>query len=405
MTRYGLSSDDIVILRDGRPFGESGVFGGTALDWPMPQTLAGMCRSSLGFGRSKDFFANKRNLEKILAIGLKRILPYVSGGDGREFLLPTPADLVFVAKSEDGNETEGHKVHPLRYAGLSPGEGTDLNSELWLYPLLNMKGKPTPSPRFLRWDLAGKYLADSIPSEGGDTDMDRDAVTGPVKEFRVHTAIDPCSRSVDEGRLYAESGIYLKAAGKTGPAPETGDPLAEYRFKRQDDIVVSFELEGTEPDEKLDASLYLGGERKRVDAFVADSMPFPQLPNYLENQRFLKLLLITHGDFGSWAPPWLLPGGDVSNIQWTREPLSGIEVRLRSAVVKGWDPVSGWDYAKRTRKAFRKLARPGSVYVVELKNPAESEALAKALWGNSLCPAGSQSERDGFGQTLIAKTR
>lgn len=410
MTRYALSSEDVIILRDGRPFGDTGVFGGTALDWPLPQTLAGMCRSSLGFGRSEKYFAEQSNIERILTVGIKRILPGINMGALQEFLLPTPADLVLTEKTTektDDEQAEGkRRIHPLSYKELADGEGTDLNAPLWLYPTLNpgIKDKPSPSPRFLRWDLAEAYLGGRLPADGKDIDLNTHTIVNPVRDFRIHSAIDPASRSVDEGRLYAESGIYLKCVSKKyGEMAESNTSLSDYGSPYQGDLMITFELEGAEPDEALPASMYLGGERRRVDVTAGPALPFPECPDFLENQTFLKLVLITHGDFETWVPDWLAPGGNTSP-PWVTEPRSGVELRLRSAAVNGWDPASGWDYATKKQKTFRKLVRPGSVYVVELKNPAEAGVLAKSLWGQSICPANCRAEKDGYGQVLIAKT-
>jgi CRISPR-associated protein Cmr3 len=79
-----------------------------------------------------------------------------------------------------------------------------------------------------------------------------------------------------------------------------------------------------------------------------------------------------------------------------------VEIKLRSAVITGWDPCSGWDYEIRKPKPFRKLAKPGSVYLVELKNPEESLKLIGALHGESICSEGSTGEKDGYGQVIIA---
>ena len=46
MLSYNITSEDSIILRDGKPFG-NGEFGGTSLNWPLPQTLSGMVRTSV----------------------------------------------------------------------------------------------------------------------------------------------------------------------------------------------------------------------------------------------------------------------------------------------------------------------------------------------------------------------
>ena len=69
-------------------------------------------------------------------------------------------------------------------------------------------------------------------------------------------------------------------------------------------------------------------------------------------------------------------------------------------MIQGWDAVSGWDYVTRKPKAMKKLARPGSVYIIEVQNQSESEAIARHFWGSSLC-AEVVSVRNGYGLCLV----
>ncbi len=391
MTRYALSSSEVLVLRDGRPFGEVGTFGGTSLPWPLPQTIAGMCRTAVGFSRATAYFDRKEHCEAVLSLGLEKIVAVLVTGSGRKPLLPTPADLVFTAETAP-------MAHCLDYAPVREGEGTDLDAPHWLYPTIHFQGKPAPAPLFVHSELARQYLLGEISPQGVPVHHAAQTVGGPVRDFRIHTAIDPRSFSVDEGRLYAESGIYLtaQAIGDIG-FENTGDPghLGE--------LEIEFHVTGLEPEEKLSSSLYLGGERRRVDLAPVEKEVCFQPPDSLDHQEFLKLVLTTHGDFGGWVPGWLLPQGHISTGSWVEEPTTSIQVRLRSAVVMGWDPLSGWDQAVKKPKAFRKLVKPGSVYLIELKDPARSGELARALWGSSLCSSESQAHRDGFGQMIVAK--
>lgn len=399
MKRYVLTSEDMLVLRDGRPFGDAGVFGGTALDWPLPQTIAGMCRTALGFQRDANFFADPDRTREVLSIGLGQLLPHGMSDSGPEFLLPTPADMIF-------SDEEHKRAHLLRFSQLRDGEGSDVAHADWLYPMLDMKEKPARAPKFLRQQLALQYLDAKIPENGQLMD-EADVVTTPVMDTRIHTAIDPGSRSVREGQLFAESSMYLVAETDDGRRsqnrfrlPDTGATCAGSHLR----LSIGFGLTGLKDDETPPRSMYCGGERRRVDVVSSDVCTYPAPGDGLENLRFLKLLLTTHGDFGGWAPEWLVPEGKVGACDWVTEPLSGVRLCLRSAVLSGWDGVSGWDYAVKKPKAFRKLVRPGSLYLVELENPADSALLVEKLWGRSLCEEQSQQDHDGYGQVIIAKT-
>ncbi|TWI62865.1 CRISPR-associated protein Cmr3 [Desulfobotulus alkaliphilus] len=411
MTRYMLSSKELLILRDGRPFGDAGSFGGTGLAWPLPQTLAGMCRTALVLAGPEDAFENKENLDALLDVSMEKILPCLIE-EGRtieeaEILLPFPADLLCL--EEDDGKKKKICLYPLTYSSHAETEGTDWNDPDWLYPGLSSKGKPQTPPGFLRKKLAQDYLAGSIEVKGRDLDKDTETIDGPVKDIRIHVALDPATRAADEGRLYGESGIYLKAVKARKESGKTTDEKAlPGKMPRPEpigDMGISFSLKGLKPEEKVPGVLYLGGERKRVDLFPVKQETFPEPHAVCENQKFLKLILITHGDFGGWAPEWLAKQTETGAFAWVKEPRSGIEIRLRSAVVTGWEPVSGWDLKEKKPKAFRKLVRPGAVYLVELKTPSESLSLAQALWGQSLCLPESRGEKDGYGQVLVGAAK
>lgn len=398
MSNYKISSDDLIILRDGRPFGEAGIYGGTSLSWPYPQTIAGMCRSAVGFNTSPDFFKDKvNNIPKILKVGIANIIPLLSSVQD-EYLLPTPADLVFF-------DQEGRKVHALSYNSLQDGEGTDICCHHWLYPTLETDYKPVSKPGFIRMNFAQQYLNGELEICTDVQDEDSDFVTGPVLETRVHSAIDDDSGTVEEGKLFAESGFYLAAPKRSGTISLKAEHLASGQVERSilGDIKISFSLSGLGGNMSMPESAYLGGERRRVTVEKCEISSYPEPPVIDGTERFLKLLLTTHGDFGTWAPQWLVPDGDESRCDWVTEPRSGVRLRLRSAVLSGWDPVSGWDYAIRKPKAFRKLVCPGSVYLVELEDPSQAGKLIDAIWGKSICDPGSQSDLDGYGQVVVAK--
>ncbi|WP_027180398.1 type III-B CRISPR module-associated Cmr3 family protein [Maridesulfovibrio bastinii] len=397
MSRYCISSDDLIILRDGRPFGAAGIFGGNSLDWPYPQTLAGMCRSAIGLNCCSDYFSHKSNLEQILKVSLDRVLPLLCS-DHDEFLLPIPADIIFCGEKQ-------RQAHVLSYKSMGKGEGTDVKCPHWLYPTIATEEKAATRPKFMRQQFANDYLTGSLGISKEIHDEDADFVSGPILETRIHTAIDPKTGSADEGKLFAESGLYLKAP-KHGHSFDRFEILLPFGENEQGilgDIKISFDLSGLTEDMEMPEFAYLGGERRRV--LVEKDCP-PQFPEPIKTDgtdRFLKLLLTTHGDFGSWAPQWLVPDGDESRCDWVTEPRSGVKLRLRSAVLSGWAPVSGWDYAKYCQKAFKKLVCPGSVYLVELQDSTQSGKFIDAIWGKSICEAESQSDKDGYGQVLVAK--
>jgi CRISPR-associated protein Cmr3 len=131
---------------------------------------------------------------------------------------------------------------------------------------------------------------------------------------------------------------------------------------------------------------------------------FPACPEEIGTQgNLLQLILITPGAFtGGWCPTWL---DQSDNHGWVIIPETALKIRLRSAVVDRWQPVSGWNLKLKgernqgSPKHFRKAVGSGSIYLVETE-PGKSAQIAQQLWGKSLCEE-IQDRRDGFGICLV----
>ncbi len=81
-------------------------------------------------------------------------------------------------------------------------------------------------------------------------------------------------------------------------------------------------------------------------------------------------------------------------------PGSNVELRLVSAVIGRWQPISGWsiENGKPQRpKPLRRMVPAGSVYFFEVQGKITA-GLAD-LWLNSVCDD-EQDRRDGFGLSL-----
>ena len=392
--RYQIESDDLLILRDGRPFGEAGVVGGYSIAWPYPQTLAGMVRTTVGMHREPDYFEHSRsdfqqNLEDILSVGLRGILPMqrVEGtGNNWQPLLPAPADIVL---TQAENATQLH-VHSMTYETLGETEGTDIENPQWLYPKVDIKDKPAKEqPFFWHWNFCQPYIDSGFAKEQTAT-FNEIGIAAPVIDTRYHNALSRETGTTEEGRLFCNTGFYLKSC-RTDEANKIVNELS-----------VHFELTGTQALQPTQASL--GGERKRV-SINHSTMAFPEYPSCFENKRWLKLLLLTQGDFGDWCPAWLMPDLQAQQIDWVTIPDTDFKVRLRSACIKGWEPVSGWDIARQRPKAFRKLVKTGSVYLLEIQQPEQSADIARHFWGQAMSFDDPQSVRDGYSQCIVANAQ
>lgn len=369
---------DPLILRDGRPFGQVGTPQTGALSWPRPGTLLGMARTYLGKLRNADFFVNVdekwANIEAIRKVGLEWYLPGEISPEGgkAEIFLPAPADAVLFP-AEDGKEAlEIVRMAPLK---IPEAGGTDLDWPEWELPWLERDGKPArETPAFWRWSHFAKWMA------SGELDAMTAGKLGPEapkREERTHVSISPETGSAEDSRLFTTLGV---------------------RFGKESVIAARLSV-GAEDDLPKRDIAALGGDRR--PAFVewgTDKVQWPAPPEKLDSGRGLRLFLITPGIFeAGWLPSWLEKSRD-GNYQ--EVPGTDVRLRLRSACVRRWQPIHGWDMTvgdQGAPKPMRKMVPAGAVYFVEVDG--DREAAMKALWNRSLCE-NEQDRRDGLGRVL-----
>ena len=377
-----LKSDGLLILRDGHPFGDIGVVDGHCRQWPLAQTLAGMIRTKIGFSIAPDYFDSQKNCDEILNSGLKRQMPVTEDGN---FLVSVPHDIVF-SQVTSGTAEEQAKltVNIPELIKLDERCGTDIQNRDWLIPYLELKDKPAKeTPFFLKWDVFMRYIQEDLTAESSN--LYEFGTSAPISDIRLHNAIDASSLTSNKGQLFSNQGIYLMV-----------------RVAQQQTIPVNLwiDVDDQGRDINITGDAYLGGERKTV--FLQKSeMLFPECPDFFTDKQFLKLILTTHGDFGNWVPDWLMPDLSADKIEWVTIPQTDYKIRLRSAYISGHDTISGWDYASKQAKASKKLVPPGAVYIIEMQNPHQSQAIANLFWGNSLDINNKTTALNGYGQLLI----
>ena len=386
--RYKLITEELLILRDGHPFGENGIFGGNSLNWPFPQTIAGMVRTAAGFSYDPSYFSNENptyenNIKKILNIGISKLLTMSNINCQWLSLMPAPADLILTQQSDKTELT----VNPLIYKNIDKDTGTDIANRQWLIPFVHINDKQAKETPFLfHWNFYDRYLQGEIKSE--ETLLFKDiGINPPINEIRMHNAIDPKTFTTEESKLFSNAGFYLKT--------KHDDKII--------DLAIFFDVTNAEHDAtpvNISGDACLGGERKRVILSETDLL-FPECPDYFNKQNFLKVILTSHGDFGGWCPDWLKPDLGADRIKWVKIPDTDFEIRLRSSCVNGWDAVSGWDYKTKQPKATKKLVRPGSVYIIEIHNPDESDKIAKIFWGGNLNMDNKASVYNGYSQCIV----
>ena len=194
----------------------------------------------------------------------------------------------------------------------------------------------------------------------------------------MHVGIEPETGTAKENALFASGGLCL-------------------RTRKRERLGLAVAVGGDAEGLDQVSTVYLGGERRTAQVTHLQQ-PLPGCPKLGESQ-FLRLILMTPGDFGGWCPEslsaeqgWCKPWADLPT-----------GLRLRSAIIPHWTALSGWDFVTRAPKATRKLVPAGAVYVVELQDPAKAQDVAQTLWLRSICKPDSQSAQDGFGTVAVGR--
>lgn len=367
-----IHSNESLVFRDGRPFGSEGQFSGGALRWPHAVTITGLLRSRIGISRHPDFFTGpgkETHIRDIKKVTAARVIPLwqgaAAGNNQWQPLFPAPADaMIFPACQQNHYAIKG-----FTYQNAFDQGGVDLPWSNWLLPVSDSREKPaSDSPDlwyrtpFFTWLETGVFTAMI-----GARDL---GLSFPRLETRMHTAIDSKSGSAATGQLFSSQGIQLHTAeSDLQPAGRLGIGVSLSHLEDQDNPC---------------GPCFLGGERKTARVDPVDEF-MPPMPDWLKTpSRYLRLVLISPGDFGNWAPEWLLPDWNLNETAWCIIPGTSMGVRLVSAFIPRWHPVSGWDYDRRGPKATRKLVPAGAVYVIELKEPQQAPDVAELLWGRSI---------------------
>lgn len=353
---YFVEPLDTLAIRGNASFGGAGQHG-TAVMPPWPSLFAGAFRSALLGGdgarlarfvalasdRTPDETERQTRLREILgdtlydalgtpatpgafrvswlSLGL-RPSPASGGGAGGEGsrvqpAIPLPADLVAFADTG-----------PAALAPAALPAGCAASAELPLTPILRAATQSKPEAgRWLAGDAIHAHLAGQKPTATLTTD------TLFKRETRLGIALDPGSRTAEDGALYTTEVVsFRNGAGFVVGLDGVADLL---------------------PDDGL---LRLGGDGRgaryrRLNAFAA--------PAAAPVSKRFRLVLATPGLFsGGWLPERVTRQPDGS----FRLHGDGFSARLASAAVARHDVVSGWDLASWQPKTAERVAPAGSVY-------------------------------------------
>lgn len=406
-TYLTITPHDPIIARDGRPFG-IGQRRMRSLNWPYPSVLAGSLRTIIGKQIGTDF-KDAGITNALKSISVSGPLPLWGG----KLFFPVPKDLLV---RDDGNKRQAYALRPMKLKEMLEGnecEGCDLPAGNLLPTLLPMNVqdfKQAAVPYFWSAEMMTKWLKDPIgkdfkaPPEPEKVDSGTDFLLTPQKDSRVHVQISSDLGSSEEGMLFTTVGLDLSHKRQSKGIQLAARFDATGIFEKKVEIIDSF---GT-----------FGGERRLAHwkTEATDKMreiwSFPEeIRQALDDQKKetgkqrVRMVLATPAVFShGWLPGWLkLEGGSLVGTPPLDDP-AGLRLRLISASIDRWKPISGWSLEFRPRpgpKPIRRLVPAGAVYFFEVF-AGDSSALAENLWLRSVSDKESDGQdwRDGFGLAL-----
>lgn len=387
---------DPLVARDGRPFGAGQGNRMRSGDWLLPSVVAGSLRTLLGKQLGGSF--DEEMVTALKATAVSGPFPIIDN----KLFFPRPADAVL---KDDKSQQKLLSVRPLNTAEQRADRGCDL--PLGVVPALlpNCEGddfKPAQVPAFWRADRMAEWLAD-------DTGMTASALsfnacddcylsTMPQEE-RTHVKITPELGAASDGELFSTCALDFSR--------KNGEGVVRMALRVQPASMFDAETS------KLNLLHPCGGERRLVQ-WKADSKINWSMPELLkaafeladrEDHRRLRMVLATPGLFEDsseqrqgWKPAWLK---ETAQGFIGCPPGASLTLRLVSAVVDRWRPISGWSLERGTvgPKPVCRMVPAGATYFFEAIDEGRLAELADTYWLQSVCD-NEQDRRDGFGLAL-----
>lgn len=390
---------DPLVARDGRPFGAGQGNRMRSGDWLLPSVVAGSLRTLLGKQLGGSF--DEAMVTALKATAVSGPFPMIDN----KLFFPRPADAVL---NDDKNQKKLLSVRPLSTVEQGAGCGWDLPHGLVPALLPGSESdnfKPAQIPAFWRADRMTEWLADNAgmtASAQSFNACDDCYLSTMPQEERTHVKITPEAGAASDGELFSTCALDFS--------------------RTVDDGVVRMALR-VEPASmfdaavgKLDALHPCGGERRLV-SWKGRSKTDWIMPASLkaafekagregyEGHRRLRLVLATPGLFEDhseerhgWKPGWLR---ETAQGFVGCPPGASLTLRLVSAVVDRWRPISGWslERGKVGPKEVRRMVPAGATYFFEAISEGPLAEFANNLWLQSVCD-NEKDRLDGFGLAL-----
>lgn len=364
-----------LIARDSRPFGMGQGNRVRSMDWISPSVIAGAVRTAVW--KTEDTLTP----DQLKTIEVNGAFPIVD----EKIYFPRPLDALIHKTDKAAGTADILRVRPMSgNAGVRMPHASLVPSEPVGMPEKDFK--PESGDAF--WPLA--TMAEWLGCEDDQpVSMKIDGLPAPVKEDRTNVTILPESGAAEDARLFTTTGLDFV---RKPPKDTSEGRLSQMRIG----VRVNFGEHAPLPERLL---VPLGGERRLAEVWTAEAdKGVWEAPKGLSwaGKKGLRMVLATPAVFErGWLPGWLREqDGKLTGTI----PGSGVSVRLVSAVVGRWKPLSGWSYeeGRNGPKALRRMVPAGSVYFFEVLEGGEGIA---DLWLRSVCDC-QQDGRDGFGLAL-----
>ena len=359
--KYRISPIDPIISRDARQFGAGSPM--HPLNWLTNSLISGSVRTVL-WKMSEDP-NNKNTLDNLKKVAVNGVFPVLNN----KIYFPKPLDIV-------KSSTNIYQVKPRNFA-QDTGANMPLNGLIPAFPDSEEDFKPEKLNAFWSRDLIVKWLNYGKNNFYLD---EKETLSAPGHDERVHAAINPKAGVSKDGDLFSTTGLDFVHKEN------------ENFFSHEQ---ISVDIESDNLPERFIASI--GGERRLAEFLRNDEdkilWEYPQ--ELLISSNKIRLVLATPAIFSKgWLPDWI----DENNLTGII-PNTNTKLKLISAVVDRWLPISGWSYERGNTgpKPIRRAVPAGSVYFFEI---IEGNLDAEKIWLKSIC-TDEQNINDGFGLVLI----
>jgi CRISPR-associated protein Cmr3 len=378
MTNYELQPTAPLVFGVGRPSGFG--LGGDSRQFPLPSVVAGALRAAraaqLGHGPNPEADAVK-DLEVGPPLLLWRRHRQAAGGNVSMPMWPRPADCLAVMREERKRLI---RLVPGAASGRSDLQSPHGTGSLLPVPKQPFKEKPAGLPPWWSRDLVLKWL--TTPDTVADAPGENDAVDHLALDTRTHAGIEDASKAAAESLLYRTAGVDFGGRSKALRAGE-GEV---------------FSLQVSAAAEQLHGlQRRVGGEGRvchvrllQVNAADSGWNQVQQQLKRIDKDSVFRVMLLSPAVFNEG---WLPDGLDASSWQGSLAPGGG-RVQLLCAAIDRMPVHSGW-VKGQPGQPFR-VVPAGTVYWFKALETIEGSL----LWNRSLCQAGSDWARSGWGYAV-----